>query len=74
MLIKLTEKDFNKEEVVIKTILLGTESIIKVEPVVLKSVGGKTMNCTKIESRGAMVTTSYVAETVEEIYSLYKSK
>ena len=51
-------------------VLIGTESIIQMFPAVLSSHTGEHWNCTKIESRGAMVATNYVAETVEEIWQM----
>lgn len=70
MLLKLTK---------IKTlepVIVGTESIIDVKPFVLKSFVGsreEITHCTKVQSRGAMVETSYVEESVEEIWSQYQS-
>jgi hypothetical protein len=54
-------------------ILIGVESIIDAEEIVQNSSG--TMNkdfvgLTKIQSRGAMIETNYVKESVEEIYKL----
>lgn len=76
MLIKLTEKrfaEYGKNEFKVKTILLGTESIIKIEPYVITS-GSHELKCTKILSVGAMVETSYVTETIEEIEEMVKSR
>lgn len=42
-------------------ILIGVAQIIRIEHL-------KTRGITKIESVGAMITTSYVLQTVEEIY------
>ena len=45
-------------------ILIGTEYIINVEPALIN----KTIHFSKIQSRGAMVTTNWVREKVEEIW------
>lgn len=63
-LIKLTEIDTNK------SILIGTESIISVQRIFHPEFDS---NITKIQSRGAMVSTFFVTETVEEIYNLFNS-
>lgn len=47
------------------TILVGTKSIIDVTPDLLRS----GIRCSKIVSRGAMVETNWVIETIEEIYN-----
>ena len=51
------------------TILIGLESIIDVTPLAFKdgTIGSK------IYSRGAMVQTNWVKETVDEIYDLINS-
>ncbi len=51
-------------------ILVGTESIIEANPFVMKVHTGEQYDCTKIESRGAMVSTMYVAETVDQIWEM----
>jgi hypothetical protein len=52
-------------------ILIGTESIIDAKSTELKNDNQKVLlKCTRIESRGAMVSTSWVQESVEEIYNL----
>jgi hypothetical protein len=51
------------------TILIGTESIISCTPIEVKNE-----LLTKIQSRGAMVETFYVKETIIEIYSQYQKK
>lgn len=51
-------------------ILIGVDSIISVKNGVKKSYQHEDIKCTVIESRHAMVTTHYVTETVEQIYSL----
>lgn len=63
-LIKLTK--YQSEEF----ILIGTESIISVETIYIKD---KDVEISKIKSRGAMVETFYVTESVDEIYNLYNS-
>jgi len=56
-------------------ILIGVESIIDVEEVIMKnSKNSNSAVATKIQSRGAMVETNYVLESVEEIYKMYKCK
>ena len=49
------------------TILIGLDSIIEVTPTTLSNAVGAV---SKIVSRGAMVSTNWVKETVEEIYNL----
>ena len=67
MLIKLTNiKD--------QAILIGIESIIDVKEHILKPYTGETIFCTKIYSRGAMVETNYVMESVEEIWEMVQSQ
>jgi hypothetical protein len=51
-------------------VLIGTESVIQMNPFVLKLHSGEQYSCTKIESRGAMVSTIYVAESVLEIWEM----
>lgn len=51
-------------------ILIGTESIIEVKPFILQHHDGTQLDCTVIRSRGAMVTTNYVDESVEQVYEL----
>ena len=59
-----------------ETILIGVESIISVKLIKVtdssKSIasGLRESFQTKIESRGAMISTNYVKESVEEIYEL----
>ncbi len=65
--IKLTAHSWDSE---VFPVLIGTESIIKARPLVLKHYDGRSVNVTEIESMGAMVTTTYVTESVEEIYKL----
>ena len=73
-LIKLTSKrfkEYGKNEFDINPILLGTEQIIKVERTTVTS-GSFKLECTQIASVGAMVTTNYVTETIEEIEKIIK--
>ena len=43
-------------------VLIGTESVIQMNPSILKvHATSEQYSCTKIESRGAMVSTNYVA-------------
>lgn len=67
MLIKLTK--FSCDEAP-TPVLIGTESIIRVEGVLLKHSNGRNPWVTKIQSRGAMVETTYVLESIEEIHEL----
>jgi hypothetical protein len=65
----LIDKDMSSK------ILIGVESIIDVEEVIMKnSKNSNSAVATKIQSRGAMVETNYVLESVEEIYKMYKCK
>lgn len=68
--IKLTEFNWDKEP---KEILIGVESIIKVEELEV-SWKGNYAEVTKIKSRGAMVETTYVIESLEEIYNLINNQ
>ena len=65
--IKLTRKGMNGEP-----ILIGVESIIsvKLSKYTDSSIGVEGGFRTVIESRGAMIATNYVEESVEEIYDL----
>lgn len=67
--IKLTKFDFDSG---LSPVLIGTESIIRAEEFLFKNYDGRREIVTKIESRGAMVTTTYVKESVDEIYNLTK--
>ena len=75
-LLKLTKVWYDKEaeQVCEKPILVGVESIIGVESSGCRYMGGFVLKYTNIESRGAMVTTFNVKESVEEIYQMYKSQ
>lgn len=53
----------------LEKILIGTESIISAKEHMVTRSDGEKIFCTKIESRGAMVSTSYVTETPQEIYN-----
>ena len=65
----LLEKDLSSK------ILIGVESIIDVEEVIMKNSNNRNSAvATKIQSRGAMVVTNYVLESIEEIYKMYKCK
>ncbi len=65
--IKLTAHSWDSEEF---PVLIGTKSIIKAIPFTLRHHDGRKAVVTKIESIGAMVTTTYVTESVEEIYEM----
>jgi hypothetical protein len=67
MLIKLTKFSWDEAQT---PVLIGTESIIRVESILLKHYNGRSHWVTEIQSRGAMVTTTYVLESVEEIHEL----
>jgi len=67
--IKLTAHSWGEEKL---PVLIGTESIIKASKFTLRSPSGQNAVVTKIESRGAMVTTTYVTESVDEIYEMCK--
>ena len=68
--IKLTQFKWDDAQL---PVLIGTESIIKAEETVLRHSDGKRMAVvTKIQSRGAMIETTYVIESVDEIYNLTK--
>ena len=59
-----------------KSILIGVDSIIDVEEIEQNSnrtVPTNIVGLTKIQSRHAMVTSSVVTESVEEIYDLINS-
>lgn len=49
-------------------IIIGVESIIACTPIKIDGILS-----TKIESRGAMIETNFVIESIEEIYKIYKS-
>ncbi len=65
--IKLTQHSWDGAEL---PVLVGTESIVKAGEFLLKHHDGRMAVVTKIESRGAMVTTTYVLESVDEIYEM----
>lgn len=71
MLIKLTK--FSWENIP-TPVLIGTESIVTAENVVIKNADGRNCWVTKIQSRGAMVETTYVVESVNEIHALTLEK
>lgn len=68
-IIKLTKQDGSP-------ILIGVESIIKVEVIKQNSSGTmnpKVVGFTEIASRHAMVTNNIVRESIDEIYNLINS-
>jgi hypothetical protein len=67
MLIKLTKFSWDDAP---SPVLIGTESIIVAESYDLKHHNGRKHYVTKIQSRGAMVETTYVLETIGEIHAL----
>lgn len=50
-------------------IIIGVDSIIECTPIKMDGI-----LYTKVLSRGAMVETNFVTETIEDIYKLYNSK
>ena len=56
-----------------ETILIGVESIISVEEKTITDIKGNKIHCREISSRGAMVSKYYVIDTIDEIYSQYKT-
>jgi hypothetical protein len=64
-IIKLTDQNND-------VILIGIESIIVVTTITRKEPN-KVSQLTKIQSRGAMITTNYVLETIDEIYKMINS-
>ena len=56
-----------------ETILIGVESIISVEEKTITDTQGNKTHCREISSRGAMVSKYYVIDTIDEIYSQYKT-
>lgn len=67
MIIKLTNTENNP-------ILIGIESIIDVKDTILDHRDRGKIPCTKIQSRGAMVQTNYVLETVEVIFDIINNQ
>jgi hypothetical protein len=66
--IKLSQFSWDGVE---SSVLIGIESIIDAKEVVLKRSDSKTQAAvTKIQSRGAMVETNYVLESVNQIFNL----
>lgn len=66
--IKLSQFSWDGAE---SSILIGVESIIDAKELVLKNSDGKRQAVvTKIQSVGAMITTNYVLESVDEIFNL----
>lgn len=64
--IKLSQFSWDGEE---SSVLIGVESIIDAKEVVLNN-GGRKVSVTKIQSRGAMITTNHVLESVNQIFNL----
>ncbi len=54
-------------------ILIGTKLIISIEPININDDKGKNL-VSEIKSVGAMVSTFYVKESIEEIYNLIENK
>ena len=73
MILKLTKSNFDwiKSEFNNDTILIGTESIIRVRRTILKHINERH-ECTIIESRAGVTVDTYVKETPEEIYKMIK--
>lgn len=57
----------------LKPVLIGIENIIKVEECEI-SGDSDYAKVTKIKSRGAMIETTYVVESLEEIYNLINNQ
>jgi hypothetical protein len=56
-------------------ILIGTESIIDIKNTAINYPDSKVkVVCAKIQSRGAMVQTNYVKETVEVIFDIINNQ
>lgn len=68
--IKLTRFKWDED---LLPVLIGTESIIRAEEFIAEHHDGRRKVVTKIESRAAMVTSTYVIESVEEIYNIINS-
>ena len=64
-IIILKEFSWEKEP---KQILIGVESIIKVDEIEINR-NGKEAKVTRIQSRGAMVLTTYVTEPLYHVYN-----
>lgn len=64
-IIKLTKYDG-------ELVLIGVESIISVKEDIIERDGRKII-CSKIESRGAMISTHRVEESVEKIWDIINS-
>jgi hypothetical protein len=65
--IKLTDTDGNP-------ILIGVESIIQVYATEIGGISKPKVLCTKIESRGAMVSSAWVVESVEYIWEMINNE
>ena len=63
LIVKLTQEDGT-------SVIVGVESIIEVKREVIDHYEKGTYEATIIRSRGAMITTNYVIESVDEIYNL----
>lgn len=76
MILKLTGISFadDKKSFVFYPVLIGTESIIEVKEIRLASCFNDNIAifCSEISSRGAMVTTTYVKESIDQIYKMIK--
>lgn len=70
-LVKLTAFSWDADY---QPVLIGTKQIINAEEFVLKHSNGRSAVVTRIRSVGAMVETSYVLETVDEIFELANKK
>lgn len=64
--VKLSQFSWDGEE---SSVLIGVESIIDAKEVVLNN-GGIKASVTQIHSRGAMVSTNFVLESVDQIFNL----
>ncbi len=68
--IKLTKFEWDEPQL---PVLIGTNNIIKAQEITIKKSDGRQMVVTKIQSVGAMIETTYVYESVEEIYNIINS-
>ncbi len=64
MIIRLT--DVQKQT----PVLIDTENVIDMKRMILTNSNAARYECTQIQSRGAMVATNWVAETIDEIWEM----
>lgn len=61
---------FNWDETKNEQVLIGIESIIDAQKITMTHPNGKTTIVTRIHSRGGMMETNYVKESVDEIFEM----